>query len=174
MILSFTASFTVPRSLLAQTPLEPPPLLQLIHTFDEERPTATAYALWNVGQGERHEVWFRIIGGDADYQQRLRVYKEQAAPRPNDTLPPTSTVVYESDNNVPSAWTSLGRESVFFTYYFEGDNRPNSNLGWANAKAVRVKKMVYSNGDLYIIRFEDINELDDYNDLEVEVLLIHS
>jgi hypothetical protein len=161
-----------PRLVNAQTPTSPPPLQQLIHSFDIDQPEATAYAIWNSGQPERHEVWFRIVGGEADYQQRLQVYKEQAAPRSPEMLPPASTLVYDIENNDGSDWIFLGTENAFFTYYFDGDHRLNSDVNWDNAEAVRVRKTVYRNGDLYEISFEDIDQLDDYDDLEIEVILI--
>ena len=160
------------RSLQAQTTITPPPLQQLIHSCDISQSDATAYALWNAGQSDRHEVWFRIISGEADYQQRLRVYKEQAPPRSPDMLPPLSTMVYEVENNSPSQWFYLGSEAGFFTYYFEGDNRLIGATAFDNAYAVRVQKSIYNNGDHYQISFEDISELDDYDDLEIEVVLI--
>jgi len=160
------------RSLQAQTTITPPPLQQLVHSFDITQPDATAYALWNAGQSDRHEVWFRITNGEADYQQRLRVYKEQAPPRSPEMLPPRSTMVYEIDNNNPSQWFYLGSEAGFFTYYFEGDNRLIGTSDFDNAHAVRVQKSIYNNGDRYQISFEDISELDDYDDLEIEVVLI--
>ncbi|MGF1457837.1 MAG: hypothetical protein ACFBSG_02305 [Leptolyngbyaceae cyanobacterium] len=160
------------RSLQAQTSSTPPPLQQLVHSFDISQPDATAYALWNADADQRHEVWFRVLSGEADYQQRLRVYKEQAPPRSPYMLPPDSTVVYEVENNDPSQWFSLGAENGFFTYYFEGDNRLDEVLDFRNARAVRVQKSIYTNGDRYEISFEDITELDDYDDLEIEVILI--
>ncbi len=160
------------KPLQAQTTSSPPPHQPLGHSFDISQPEATAYALWNAGQTERHEVWFRVISGEADFQQRLRVYKEQAAPRSPHMLPPISTLVYEVENNNPSQWYFLGTETGFFTYYFEGDNRLIGNQNFENAHAVRVQKSIYRNGDLYQISFEDITELDDYDDLEVEVVLI--
>ena len=172
MAATVVTAVTPLRSLQAQTTSSPPPLQQLIHSFDVREPEATAYALWNEGQSTRHEVWFRVTSGEADYQQRLRVYKEQAPPRSPEELPPLSTLVYEVENNNPSPWYFLGSESGFFTYYFEGDNRLRDPLNFENAHAVRVQKSIYRNGDRYEISFEDIRELDDYDDLEIEVVLI--
>ena len=87
-------------------------------------------------------------------------------------LPPESNIVYEVANSNSSDWFFLGTEGSFFTYYFDGDNRPNGNVGWDHSEAVRVRKTIYSNGDLYEISFEDLNLLDDYDDLEIEVILI--
>jgi hypothetical protein len=161
-----------PRSLHAQTANTPPPLQERIHSFDIAQPDATAYAIWNSGQPLRHEVWFRVLGGEADFQQRLEVYKEQAAPRSPTMLPPASEIVYDMDSNRGTDWIFLGTESSFFTYYFNGDNRHNGDDGWDNAQGVRVRKTVYRNGDLYEISFEDLTLLDDYDDLEIEVVLI--
>lgn len=157
----------------AQIGDRPPFLMERIDSFDIYKPTATAYSIWNSDDNPGHQVWFRILGGDAQYQQRLRVYKEQAPPRPNDELPPSSEQVFELANNEPSQWYFLGAESAFHTYYFDGDSRPFPAAGWGNAKAVRAKRTAYENGDLYEIRFEDVPVLDDYNDLEIEVVLIH-
>lgn len=169
---SLMTAVVQPRSLQAQNAGTPPVLRQVVHSFDIEQPEATAYALWNAGENQQHEVWFRILGGDADYQQRLRVYKEQAPPRLPDKLPPTSEIVFEMESNTISNWVYLGTESEFFTYYFDGDNRPDGTVGWDHSKAVRVRKTIYNNGDLYEISFEDLNTLDDYNDLEIEVVLV--
>ena len=160
------------RSSEAQMGPTPPPLQQLVTSFDIAEPEATAYAIWNAGQTQRHEVWFRIMGGEADYEQRLRVYKEQAAPRSPTMLPPAATVVYEMASNRTTEWVSLGTESAFFTYYFEGDNRLLGTVDWHNAEAVSVRKSVYNNGDRYEINFEDIDLLDDFDDLRVEVVLV--
>ncbi|MBE7383907.1 MAG: hypothetical protein F6J95_021130 [Leptolyngbya sp. SIO1E4] len=173
MSMLLVVNLAQPRPLYAQVGDRPPSLADRITSFDIERPTATAFSIWNSAQNQRHEVWFRVLGGDALFQQRLRVYKEQAQPRPSDELPPSSELIHEFESNGPSGWYFLGFESDFHTYYFDGDNRPNSNVRWDNAKAVRAQKTAYNNGDLYEISFEDLNTLDDYNDLEVEVVLIH-
>ncbi len=164
----------IPSRAIAQMSDRPPYLIEKASSYDIEQPNATAFAIWNGSANQRHEVWFRILGGDALFQQRLRVYKEQAPPREPNTLPPASTLMYELASNEPSQWYFLGFESEFFTYYFDGDNRSSPAMEWANSKAVRAQKTSYRNGDLYAISFEDLNTLDDYNDLEIEVVLIHS
>lgn len=159
--------------LRAQVSDRPPFLDNPIDSFDIYQPDATAFSIWNSDDNPGHQVWFRILGGDAQYQQRLRVYKEQAPPRPINEVPPLSELVLEIADNTPTDWYFLGVESAFHTYYFDGDNRPPGFVNWDNAKAVRGQRTAYENGDLYAIRFEDLNTLDDYNDLEVEVVLVH-
>lgn len=163
-----------PRSLQAQTNNSPPSLVGRIDSVDIAQPDATAFAIWDANENQRHEVWFRIIGGDALYQQRLRVYEEDALPRATNVLPPRSQLAHEIEGNRSSDWYFMGFKSGFHTYYFDGDNRPNSFFSWDNAKAVRAQKTIFSNGDLYEISFEDLNTLDDYNDLEIEVVLVHN
>ncbi|MEM0978972.1 MAG: hypothetical protein AAGH78_01725 [Cyanobacteria bacterium P01_H01_bin.58] len=158
----------------AQVSDRPPYLIDRAAAFDIEQPNATAFSIWNRSANQRHEVWFRILGGDALFQQRLRVYKEQAPPREPNMLPPESELIYEIADNNPSDWFFLGFESEFYTYYFDGDNRFGNDLDWDHSKAVRARKTTYRNGDLYDISFEDLNTLDDYNDLEIEVVLVHS
>lgn len=150
----------------------PPPFLDRTRSTDITEPGATAYSVWNGGRNQRHHVWFRVLGGDAKYQQRLRVYKEYADPRPPNELPPEENIVQEIASNQPTGWYDLGFESEFVTYYFDGDHRDTSREPWDDAYAVRVKSATYQNGDLYDIRFEDQETLDDYNDLEIEVALV--
>ena len=151
----------------------PPMLLNRLRYFDvETEPDATGFALWPSGRNTRHEVWYRIIGGDALFEQRLRVYKEPAPPRPIDELPPSDRQVDEIFSNRGTGWRYLGFEGEFFTYYFEGDHRRLGADTWDNAYATRASKTVYENGDRYEILFEDQASLDDYNDLEVEVVML--
>lgn len=173
-LIGFWVTTLIQPALQAQEITGPPALLGRIDSFDIERPTATAFSIWNASRDERHQVWFRVMGGDALFQQRLRVYKEQALPRSPETLPPQSRLLYEIEGNQASDWFFLGTENEFHTYYFDGDNRPFGDPIWDNAKAVRAKATAYQNGDLYEISFEDLNTLDDYNDLEIEVILFHS
>lgn len=161
-----------PQTAAPSTDGTPPLLINASQSVDVTRPNATAYSLWTGGTNLRHEVWFRVLGGDALYQQRLRVYKEQAPPRPINELPPESNQVLERLGNSPSPWYRLGFESEFFTYYFDGDYQYANIAPWDDSFGVRVIKTVYENGDLYDIRFEDQNQLDDYNDLEIEVVMI--
>lgn len=162
----------------AQSPLGedlsyPPPLVNLLRNYEvETAPDATAFSLWTGGTNLRHEVWFRVIGGDALWQQRLQVYKEQAPPRPINELPPPSQQVAQVIGNQPGDWVYLGFESEFFTYYFDGDHWSSQLGAWEEAYGVRVHKRIYDNGDHYAILFEDQYRLDDYNDLEVEVVLV--
>ncbi|MEO1070124.1 MAG: hypothetical protein AAFW95_13565 [Cyanobacteria bacterium J06638_6] len=45
-------------------------------------PEATAYSIYTTNTLAPHQVWYRIAGGNALFRQRLRVYQENAAPRP--------------------------------------------------------------------------------------------
>ncbi|WP_008315920.1 hypothetical protein [Leptolyngbya sp. PCC 6406] len=151
----------------------PPTLVNVLRTRAvETRPDATGFSLWPAGPNLRHEVWYRIVGGDALFDQRLRVFKENAPPRPINELPPPSQQVDEIYSNEATGWRYLGFESRFFTYYFAGDHRRPDNGGWSLAYGAEAYRAVYENGDLYDIRFEDQTALDDYNDLEIEVIMI--
>ncbi|PSN18193.1 hypothetical protein C7271_13840 [filamentous cyanobacterium CCP5] len=135
------------------------------------RPEAIAYMIWTTGTSAPHEVWYRISGGDALFRQRLRVYKENAPPRAENTLPPESERVQELSSNNPTGWYILGPERGTFSYYFDGDHRRSGN-SWENDEGITVTQITYENGTLYRIGFEDRVILDDYNDLIVEVALI--
>jgi hypothetical protein len=176
--LTLTTLLLIIATASAQSPLgedlsAPPPLVSLQRSVDiETAPDATAFSLWTGGPNLRHEVWFRVLGGDALWQQRLQVYKEQAPPRPINELPPPSEQVLERIGNQSSDWVYLGFESEFFTYYFDGDHWSPPTGDWEEAYGVRARKRIYDNGDLYEILFEDQYRLDDYNDLEIEVVLV--
>ena len=135
------------------------------------RPEATAYMIWTTGTGNNHEVWYRIAGGDALFRQRLRVFKENAPPRAENTLPPASRMVHEISSNQATSWYVMGPEQGSFTYYIDGDHRRNDG-SWENDRGVTVKEITYSNGTLYQIGFEYRVILDDYNDLIIEVAVI--
>lgn len=135
------------------------------------RPEAIAYLIWTVGTSSPHEVWYRISGGDALFRQRLKVYRESAPPRAENTLPPESELVQEIISNTPTGWYVLGPERGTFSYYFAGDHRRGRG-SWENDEGITVVQTTYENGTLYRIGFEDRVILDDYNDLILEVALI--
>jgi predicted secreted protein len=135
-------------------------------------PEATAYAIYTNNTAIPHQVWYRISGGDALYRQRLRVYQENAGPRPIDQLPPESELWQELTSNSPGRWMPLPSEAGVFTYYFDGDNRTTASSPWRDAFGVRVKRTRFSNGNLYQIAFEDQETRDDNNDLQLEVALV--
>ena len=135
-------------------------------------PGATAYSVYTTNANVPHQVWYRISGGDALFRQRLRVYQENAGPRPQDQLPPESELRRELTTNAPTRWFIIPPESGIFTYYFDGDNRLTTNSPWRNAFGVKVQRIRYANGNLFQIGFEDQETLDDYNDLEIEVAII--
>lgn len=154
-----------------QLTTEVPPLGRLVRQYDPvTRDGASAYAIWTTDAATAHQIWFRIPGGEALYRQRLRVYQENAQPRPNDTLPPVSTLVHELMTNAPTGWYALGGERGTYTYYIDGDHRNGDD--WGNDEGVRVVRARYENGVLFRIYYEDVPSLDDYNDLIVEVAFI--
>ncbi|PSR12680.1 hypothetical protein C8255_26285 [filamentous cyanobacterium CCP3] len=150
-----------------------PPLGNLVREYDVvTMPTATAYSVYTTNTTTPHQVWYRIYGGEALFRQRMRVYQENAAPRPINQLPPESELRQEVTNNDPTRWYSFPPEAGVFTYYFDGDNRLTARSPWRDAFGVRVKRTRYANGNRYDIAFEDQNSLDDFNDLKLEVVII--
>ena len=138
------------------------------------RPTATAYMIWTAGSHNKHEVWYRISGGDALFRQRFRVYKENAPPRAQNMLPPANKIVQELTSNQLTTWYVLGPETGNVTYYIDGDHRTGWDKAWEDDRGVVMTKTIYENGEFYHIGFEDRVVLDDYNDLEIEVAVIYN
>lgn len=157
----------------AQTAAGSPPLSGPVREYEPViMAGATAYSVYTTNTNVPHQVWYRISGGDALFRQRLRVYQENAGPRPQDQLPPESELSRELTTNAPTRWFIFPPETGVFTYYFDGDNRVTANSPWRNAFGVKVRRLRYGNGNLFQIGFEDQETLDDYNDLEIEVAII--
>lgn len=150
-----------------------PPLRDLVQTFDPVyMPEATAYSIFTTDVTTTHQVWYRISGGDALFRQRLRVYQENADPRPQNQLPPASARLQELISNTPTGWFQLPVEMGVFTYYFDGDHRGRGGQGWDDAFGLRVQRTRYANGNRYDLGFEDLEILDDFDDLEVQVVIL--
>ncbi|MGB3137140.1 MAG: hypothetical protein WBB18_10080 [Nodosilinea sp.] len=150
-----------------------PPLRDLVREYEVvTMPAATAYSVYTTSAAVPHQMWYRIYGGDALFRQRLRVYQENAAPRPINELPPASELQQEVVNNNPTGWYVMPQETDIFTYYFDGDNRVTARSPWRDAFGVRVKRTRYANGNRYDLTFEDQDTLDDFNDLKLEIVMM--
>lgn len=160
--------------ILAQTPAASmPPLGTLLQEYEPVvMPEATAYALFTTDDRRPHQVWYRVVGGSALFQQRLRVYLENAAPRPPHQLPPEVNRWQELTPNTPTTWLALPAATGIFSYYFDGDHKSTPSASWQSGRGIRVKQVDFDNGSLYELGFEDQISLDDYNDLVVQVAVI--
>ena len=161
---------------LAQTSSQTsPPLRGLVQEYAPViMPEATAYALFSQDATASYQVWYRISGGDALFRQRLRVYQEQASPRPQNQLPPESTLRQELTSNAPTGWVVLPTIQGRVTHYFDGDHRIDAQGPWGSGRGIKVRRTRFSNGNLFELGFEDHISLDDYNDLEVQVAVLRS
>ncbi len=158
-----------------QSTASSPPLGRLVREYEVmSMPNATAYSVYTTATATPHQVWYRIYGGDALFRQRMRVYQENAGPRPINQLPPDSQLTQEITSNNASRWFFFPREAGVFTYYFDGDNRLSASSPWRDAFGVKVKRTRYANGNRYEIAFEDQDSLDDFNDLKLEVVILQS
>jgi hypothetical protein len=150
-----------------------PPLRNLVREYEAVvMPEATAYSVFTTTPESRHQVWYRISGGDALFRQRLQVYQENAAPRPQDQLPPESARKQELLSNTPTGWFVLPAEQGVFSYYFDSDHRTGAGGTWQNAFGAKVKRTRFANGNRFELAFEDQASLDDFNDLEIEVVIL--
>jgi hypothetical protein len=150
-----------------------PPLRSLVNEFSPVlMPEATAYSVFTTDANTPHQVWYRISGGDALFRQRLRVFTENAPPRPMNQLPPQSELQHEITTNAPTGWFNFPVQRGVVTYYFDGDNRVSPNSPWRDAFGLKVTRRRYGNGYAFHLGFEDQEILDDYNDLEIEVVII--
>lgn len=151
----------------------PPPLGGVVRQYEMlSMPTATAYSVYTTNTTTPHQVWYRVYGGDALFRQRLRVYQENAGPRPINQLPPESELKAEITDNDPTRWYRFAPEASVFTYYFDGDNRLTASSPWRDAFGVKVRRTRYTNGNRYEVAFEDQDSLDDFDDLKIEVVIL--
>lgn len=150
-----------------------PPLRNLVQAYDPVYMAgATAYSVFTTDTAASHQVWYRVSGGDALFRQRLRVYQENAGPRPQNQLPPDSARRQELISNEPTSWFMFPAETGILTYYFDGDHRVGASQSWENAFGLKVRRTRYANGNLYELGFEDREDLDDFNDLEIQVVIL--
>jgi hypothetical protein len=150
-----------------------PPLRNLIRAYEPViMPEATAYSVFTTDPASAHQIWYRISGGDALFRQRLRVYRENAGPRPQNQLPPDTALQQEITTNAPTGWFAFPPATGIVTYYFDGDHRTSARGPWENAFGLQVKRTRFANGNLYELGFEDLVDLDDYNDLELQVVIL--
>lgn len=161
------------RSPAQQSSSASPPLRDLVREYDSViMPNATAYSVFTTEAATPHQVWYRISGGDALFRQRFRMYQENAGPRPPNQLPPESELRHEITTNAPTGWFLVPTETGILTYYFDGDHRTTPDSPWTNAFGLKVTRTRFANGNLYQLGFEDQDTLDDYNDLEIAVVMI--
>jgi hypothetical protein len=158
----------------AQTPSpNSPPLRNIVQEYEPVfMAAASAYSVFTTDTAAAHQVWYRVTGGDAIFRQRLRVYQENAGPRPQNELPPDSARRQELLSNDPTGWFMFPAETGIFTYYFDGDHRPRNGETWEDAFGLKVRRVRYANGNLYELGFEDQDILDDFNDLEIQVVIL--
>jgi len=150
-----------------------PPLETVVQEFDPiVMPEATAYAIFTDEAATAHQVWYRVVGGDALFRQRLRVFQENAGPRPTNQLPPESQLVEAIETNTVGDWVLLPPVAGTYTYYFDGDHRITPDAPWQNGRGLVVQRTRFSNGNLFELGFEDQVSLDDYNDLQIQVAFI--
>jgi hypothetical protein len=135
---------------------------------------ATAYSVFTTDTASAHQVWYRISGGDALFRQRLRVYQENAGPRPQNQLPPDSARRQELLSNDPTGWLMFPAATGISSYYFDGDHRSRGSEEWEDALGLKVRRTRYANGNLYELGFEDQESLDDFNDLEIQVVFLQA
>lgn len=173
-VVAFGAVLLLALPLGLRTPAQQaPPLGRLVREYEVvTMPAATAYSVYTTNTTIPHQVWYRIYGGEALFRQRMRVYQENAGPRPINQLPPESQLRQDVINNDPTRWFSFAPETGVFTYYFDGDNRLTARSPWRDAFGVRVKRTRFASGNRYEVSFEDQDSLDDFNDLKLEVVII--
>jgi len=158
----------------AQTPNpNSPPLRNIVQGYEPVfMAGASAYSVFTTDTASAHQVWYRISGGDSLFRPRLRVYQENAGPRPQNQLPPDSARRQELLSNDPTGWFMFPATTGISTYYFDGDHRSRGSQEWQDAFGLKVQRTRYANGNLYELGFEDQESLDDFNDIEIQVVIL--
>jgi hypothetical protein len=146
------------------------------HEFqvDGEFPLWAEFAPWTTAEGIiPHQVYFRVICGRAAFHQRVKVWM-----RPE--LDPFIFGGIDPDHVLggdfrprPSDWTKSPPHRSNLSYWFRGEHRNPAAGVWGPAAAAGHSFDVDDNGTLSTARWDDTGGDRDFNDIIVEVAVVH-
>jgi hypothetical protein len=116
-----------------------------------------------------HQVYFRVMCGEAAFYQRCHVYMS------TDWVPPgwPGDAMLGGDYRPrPSDWEKFSVQARARRYFFHGEHRNPSEQSWKWNAAVGHSYDIYENGSLSRVGWDDTGGDMDMNDLIVEVAVV--
>lgn len=121
-----------------------------------------------------HQLYFRVICGEAAFYQRSLVYM-----RSDLSIPPPVLVAFSPDWIVggdytprPSDWQRYPTQSGDRFYFFFGQHRNPAGSSWAADALVGHSYDIYENGTLSSIHYDDTGGDRDLDDFVLEVAIV--
>ena len=116
-----------------------------------------------------HQVYFRVMCGEAAYYQRCHVYMSDMWVPPGW---PGDALLGGDQTPRPSDWEKFPVQSRPRRYFFHGEHRNPAAPTWSRDAAVGHSYDTYENGTLSRVGWDDTGGDMDMNDLIVEVAVV--
>lgn len=142
--------------------------------MDGEFPLWAEFAPWSTSGGIiPHQVYFRVKCGKAAHHQRVNVWM-----RPE--LDPLIFAGIDPDHVLggdfrpyPSDWVKYPPQRFNQTYWFRGEHRDPAGGDWQPDASAGHSFDIYDNGTLSTAGWDDTGTVRDFNDITVEVAVVH-
>jgi hypothetical protein len=121
-----------------------------------------------------HQLYFRVICGEAAFFQRCLVYKtlDLSIPPPNLIAFPPDWILGGEYTPHPSDWLKYPTQSGNRFYWFLGQHRDPSGGLWTADALVGHSYDIYENGTLSTIYYDDTGGDRDMNDFVLEAAIV--
>jgi hypothetical protein len=121
-----------------------------------------------------HQVYFRVMCGEAAFFQRCLVYMTANVNLPPPVLQsfPPDFVLGGDYTPRPSEWSRFPTQTGERFYWFFGQHRNPAVSTWQADALVGHSYDIYENGTLSIVRYDDTGGDRDFDDLVLEVAVV--
>lgn len=121
-----------------------------------------------------HQIYFRVMCGEAAFFQRCLVYMTTDASIPAPILQtfPPNFVLGGDYTPRPSEWFQFPTQSGQRIYWFFGQHRNPATSVWRADAGVGHSYDIYENGTLSIVRYDDTGGDQDFDDFVLEIAIV--
>lgn len=121
-----------------------------------------------------HQVYFRVVCGEAGHYQRALVYlrTDLSVPGPVLAAFPPDDVLGGDFTPRPSDWHRFPTQSGERFYFFLGQHRDPATSDWRADALVGHSYDIYENGTLSTVRYDDLGDDRDFDDFVLEVAVV--
>jgi hypothetical protein len=116
-----------------------------------------------------HQVYFRVVCGEAAFYQRCHVYMSPVWVPPGW---PGDAMLGGNHRPRPTDWAKFPVQARAYRYIFHGEHRNPSEHSWKWNAAVGHSYDIYENGTLSRVGWDDTGGDMDMNDLIIEVAVV--